>query len=70
MFSRISNFTETTTSDWLLKATVNEYPLDKCQEIFLEASLNRTKITDSHFCAVGYKGADSCQGDSGGKKIG
>ncbi|XP_070494751.1 ovochymase-like [Chironomus tepperi] len=54
------------TSDWLQKAIVNEYPFTKCQDIIMEASLNTKKITDYSFCAIGYKGADSCQGDSGG----
>lgn len=29
--------------------------------------LNTTTITENQTCALGYKGADSCQGDSGGK---
>jgi len=29
--------------------------------------LNTTTIIETQTCALGHKGADSCQGDSGGK---
>jgi len=29
--------------------------------------LDQKDIVESQFCAIGYKGADACQGDSGGK---
>ena len=25
-------------------------------------------LTETQFCAIGYKGADGCQGDSGGER--
>jgi len=46
-----------------LKATINIIPFQECKD---EMKKHKT-IKESQFCALGYKGADSCQGDSGGK---
>ncbi|XP_070494836.1 chymotrypsinogen B-like [Chironomus tepperi] len=51
------------TSKWLLKATVNLYPVEDCKQL---VKLDHKVLIDSQFCAIGYKGADACQGDSGG----
>ncbi|XP_070494752.1 transmembrane protease serine 9-like [Chironomus tepperi] len=49
-------------SDWLLKGKVRESPHDKCKSDFAI----RFEIIDSQMCALGGKGVDACEGDSGG----
>lgn len=63
--SLFHNFTDKTTSKWLLKAKVNQYPLEKCKNLDIFQN-KKIKIINSQFCARSQLGKDTCQGDSGG----
>ncbi|KAF7279785.1 hypothetical protein GWI33_006745 [Rhynchophorus ferrugineus] len=46
----------------LLKASVPVIPIETCKNLYKRF----TNLTDRQICAGGYKGQDSCKGDSGG----
>ena len=52
------------TSNWLLRATVNLHSFEQCKDFI---KLGGKNLIETQFCAIGYKGGDACQGDSGGK---
>ncbi|KAL7042789.1 hypothetical protein ACKWTF_001279 [Chironomus riparius] len=62
----IMNADKNIKSNWLMKATVQEYDFDDCRKEYEE--LNKT-IVKSQMCALGLNGADACSGDSGGPLI-